>query len=99
MFEFGAVFQDRAGAVLTALGDATFKALTWSGAARGGPKAAEIEATGSRAALKSILLNWLGYGVQITTPSAGACWWGYVHEVSLTIDFNKLLFSCCQTLF
>lgn len=93
MFNFGAVFQDRAGGMLTGLDDVTFKALSWSAAGRGGPKAAEIEATGNRAALKSILMHWLGYGVQVTTPSAGACWWGYVHEVSLTIDGVEIVTS------
>ena len=93
MFNFGAVFQDRAGGMLTGLDDVTFKALSWSAAGRGGPKAAEIEATGNRAALKSILMHWLGYGVQVTTPSAGACWWGYVHEVSLTIDGVEIVSS------
>jgi hypothetical protein len=92
-FGFGVEFSDRAGAALAGLDDVTFRPTSWTAAAFGGPKVAEIEATGGRAALKSILLNWLGYGVNITTPSAGACWWGYVHELSLTIDGAEIVAS------
>ncbi len=93
MFNFGVAIADRTGQPLTAAGDLTFRPLTWTGAGRGGPKAAEIAVTGSRAALKAILLGWLDYRVEITTPSAGACWWGYVHEVALTIDGVEIVSS------
>lgn len=86
MGTFGVELYDRAGGPLAALGDVRLTPQPWGGAARGGPKRAEIEATGSRAALKDMLLNWLRYRVVITTPSAGSCWWGYIHEISLTLD-------------
>ena len=93
MFDFSVEVFDRAMAPVTGLGDLSLRPLPWSAAASGGPKAAEIEATGSRAALKHILLNWLRYGVTITTPSAGPCWWGYVHEVALTLDGVEIVSS------
>ena len=86
MFSFGVELFDRNMAPVTGLGDLTLRPLPWSAAASGGPKAAEIEATGSKAALKFLLLNSLRYGVTILTPAAGPCWWGYVHEVALTIN-------------
>lgn len=93
MFSFGVELSDRSAQPVTALGDLSLRVLPWSGAASGGPRAAEIEATGSRAALKDVLLNWLHYAVTITTPSGGPCWWGYVHEVALTIDGVEIVAS------
>ena len=86
MFEFGVEIYDRAGGAIGNLPDVRLTPLPWSAAALGGPRRAEIEATGSRTALKDMLLNWLRYGVVIATPSGGPCWWGYVHEVALTLD-------------
>jgi len=77
---------NRDGAAVVLGPELTLTPQLWTGAAVGGPKAAEIAATGSRAALKDILLNWLDYRVQISTPSGGPAWWGYVHEVALTLD-------------
>ena len=48
---------------------------------------------GARAALKNILLNWTGYRVTVTTPSGGPCWWGYVHEVALSLDGVEIVAS------
>ena len=93
MFNFGVELSDRSRAPVAGLGDVTLRPLSWSGEASGGPKAAEVEATGSRAALKGALLNWLRYEVTITTPSGAACWWGYVHEVALTIDGVEIVSS------
>jgi hypothetical protein len=93
MFNFGVELADRSLAPVVGLDDVTLRPLSWSGEASGGPKAAEVEATGSRAALKSALLNWLRYGVTITTPAGAACWWGYVHEVALTIDGVQIVSS------
>ncbi len=86
MSSFGVELYDRAGSALVVAADMQLTPLTWGGAALGGPRAAEIRATGSRAALKDLLLNALGYRTVITTPSGGPCWWGYVHAVALSID-------------
>lgn len=83
---FGVELYDRGGQVLTDQTDLQFKPLSWSASAVGGPKNAEVELSGSRAALKNALLNWLRYRVRIVSPSGSLCWWGYVHEVALSLD-------------
>ena len=90
---FGVELNDRQAALVVALGDVRLRPLSWSALADGGPSAAEIEVTGSRAALKLALLNWLRYGVVITTPSGGPCWWGLVHEVALSIGGVEIVSS------
>jgi len=91
--EFGVQLTGRAGQQVTVQSDMQFAPVSWTAAAVGGPKAAEITLTGSRSALKDALLNWLGFGVQVTTPSGGPCWWGYVHEVALTLDGAEIVAS------
>jgi hypothetical protein len=77
---------NRDGAALVLGPDLLLAPQPWTFAAAGGPKAAEIRASGDRSALKDILLNWLDYRVLVTSPSGGPCWWGYVHEIALTLD-------------
>jgi len=60
------------------------KPVHWSSAVIGGPKTAEIEATGPRADLES-LTDWLRYPVQISSRQGTLLWWGYVHEVELQV--------------
>ena len=91
--EFGVQLTGRAGQQVTVQSDMQFAPVSWTAAAVGGPKAAEITLAGSRSALKDALLNWLGFGVQVTTPSGGPCWWGYVHEVALTLDGAEIVAS------
>ena len=76
---------NRDGAALVLGPDLLLAPQPWTFAAAGGPKAAEIRASGDRSALKDILLNWLDYRVLVTSPSGGPCWWGYVHEIALTL--------------
>ena len=91
--DFGVEVAGRRGEVVTSQADITFSPVTWTAAAVGGPASAEIAVTGARAALKSILLNWTGYRVTVTTPSGGPCWWGYVHEVALSLDGVEIVAS------
>lgn len=85
MFNFGVEVFDHTNAGIVIPPTLTLTPQPWTGAALGGPKTAEVKATGSRAELKNVLLNWLGYRLTITTPTGGPAWWGYVHEVSLTL--------------
>lgn len=56
----------------------------WAGAALGGMRTAEIEATGPRYALFE-LLDWLRYETLIYNRNGTAVWWGYVAALSLRV--------------
>ena len=82
---FGVEFENRSGAIITAQADLAFRPLRWKAAASGGPVESEIQATGTRAGLKS-LRDWLRYPVAIYNPNGSIVWWGFVYEVALQLD-------------
>lgn len=60
------------------------KPRRWAGAALGGMRTAEIEATGPRYALFD-LMDWLRYETLIYNRNGTAVWWGYVAALSLRV--------------
>lgn len=69
-----------------------FKVRRYSFAAMGGPKAAEIEATGGELALWQ-LADLLRCPVEIDNDTGAAVWWGYVNEVEIMLNRVKVTFS------
>lgn len=69
---FGAEFENRTGAIITAQADLAFQPLRWKAAANGGPVESEIRVTGTRSGLKS-LRDWLRYPVAIYNPAGSIC--------------------------
>ncbi len=82
---FGAEFENRTGAIITAQSDLNFQPLRWKSAANGGPVESEIQVRGTRAGLKA-LRDWLRYPVAIYNPNGSIVWWGLVYEVALQLD-------------
>lgn len=82
---FGAEFENRTGAIITAQSDLAFRPLRWKAAANGGPVESEIQVTGTRAGLKA-LRDWLRYPVAVYNPAGSIVWWGFVYEVALQLD-------------
>ena len=82
---FGAEFENRTGAIITAQADLNFQPLRWKAAANGGPVESEIRVTGTRSGLKA-LRDWLRYPVAIYNPAGSIVWWGFVFEVALQLD-------------
>lgn len=86
MFDFGVEVLNRANGPVVIPPDLALTPQPLTCAAHGGPKTAEITATGPRAILKHMLMHWLDYRVIVTTPTGGPAWWGYVHEAALSLD-------------
>lgn len=82
---FGAEFENRTGAIITAQADLDFRPMRWKAAASGGPVESEIRVTGTRSGLKA-LRDWLRYPVAIYNPAGSIVWWGFVYEVALQLD-------------
>lgn len=71
--------------------------VSFGWAAVGGPKAAEIEARGTRASLVS-LVGRLGYNLVIYGKGGGLpVWWGYIESVSLSLGEYSVSVSLEQS--
>ena len=81
---FGVQVSSRQGVQQLLPPELTFAPTRWSWGCVGGPKAAEIQVTGGRDAIKQ-LRQWLRYSVKIVAPTGTVAWWGYVHEVELQV--------------
>lgn len=65
--------------------DLVITPLTWSGSDRGGPKQADLIASGSGESLAT-LGGWLGDRLEIYNRFANLVWWGVLWDLELHID-------------
>lgn len=65
---------------------------TWSASDRGGPKQADLVASGSAESLAS-LTGWLGDRVEIYNEFGDLVWWGVFWDLELNLDRTTVLLS------